>query len=115
LLQNPKLERTLYAGRARFDVIVYYDQNSKNLDSLSMMAVKNVLESQQLRRSPMLLVGGFDAWQSIIGEGGVYRFPIALKEKKHWLRNNKSNSSFTSTASNEHENKSLYDYVSIFK
>lgn len=112
--QNPKLEQALFAGRARFDIIVYYDQNSNNIESLSapMINVKRVLELQQLRRSPMMLVGGFEAWQLVVGETGVFRFPVA-KEKKHWLRSNRSNSSLASNVSNEYENRSLYDYVSI--
>lgn len=117
LLQNPEAERTLFSGRARFDLIVFYDQNTKTLESAPapMIHLKRALESQQLRRSPMMLLGGFDAWQSIVGERGVYVFPpIAHKEKKHWFKSNQSTSSIGSTASSEHEHRTLYDYVSLF-
>lgn len=115
LLQNPEAERTLFSGRARFDLIVYYDQNTKNLESAPgpMIHLKRALESQQLRRPPMMLVGGFDAWQSIVGERGVYVFPpIAHKEKKHWFKSNLSTSSVGSSASSsDHEqHRTLYDY-----
>lgn len=118
LLQNPEAERTLFSGRARFDLIVYYDQSTKNLESAPgpMIYLKRALESQQLRRPPMMLIGGFDAWQSIVGERGVYVFPpIAHKEKKHWFKSNLSTSSVGSTSSGEIEqHRTLYDYVSRY-
>jgi hypothetical protein len=110
LFQNPEAEQTLFAERARFDLIVYYDQSSKTVEAAHGPAtnIRKALESQQLRRPPMMLVGGFDAWQSTIGDRGVYKFPVQHKEKKYWFKSNTNG-----TSEHEHHN-TLYDYVSNF-
>jgi hypothetical protein len=129
LLQNPEAEQTLFAERARFDLIVYYDQNSKNIEiATALLNLKKVLvesQNQLLRRPPMMLIGGFDAWQSSIGERGVYRFPqvVHKEEKKHWFKSStdSSNTSISSQSSGYNEieyhhhkhHNTLYDYVSI--
>ncbi|KAL0136154.1 hypothetical protein V8B55DRAFT_1370615 [Mucor lusitanicus] len=120
LLQNPEAEQTLFAERARFDLIVYYDQNSKTVETAYKPAynMRRALETgQQLKHPAKMLAGGFDAWMAAVGERGVYRFPVH-KEKRHWF---KSSSSSTSTSSNsthsssanrelETHHSSLYDY-----
>ncbi|KAG0166461.1 ubiquitin-specific protease doa4 [Apophysomyces sp. BC1034] len=81
LSANPKAEQKLFAERDRFDVIVYYDQNSQNIPMAgeamrSIKAALYELERQKpLRRPPMMLTGGFDMWQTTVGERGVFRFP----------------------------------------
>ncbi|KAI9480364.1 MAG: hypothetical protein EXX96DRAFT_562325 [Benjaminiella poitrasii] len=112
LLENPETEQTLFAERERFDLIVYYDQNSQLLETANEPArnIRRALESGRLKRPPMMLSGGFDAWQSIIGERGVYKFP-AGKEKKYWFRSSNDSSSGTSTySSSEPDQHALYDY-----
>jgi hypothetical protein len=54
-----------------------------------------------------MLAGGFDAWQFVIGERGVYKFP-AIKEKKSWFKSTTSISSVSTTGSSSN---SVYDYV----
>lgn len=80
--------------------------------------MRRALESGQIKHSPKMLVGGFDAWMSAVGERGVYRFPTQ-KEKKHWFKsnNNNNNSGGSSSSSNsthsykDHDmHNSLYDY-----
>ncbi|CAO3630431.1 unnamed protein product [Mucor fragilis] len=112
LLQNPEAEQTLFAERARFDLVVYYDQNSKTLETAHTPAcnMRRVLLSGQLRHPPKMLAGGFDAWISTVGERGVYRFP-AQKEKKHWFKSSSSTSSNSTHSSRDHStHHSLYDY-----
>ncbi|GAN06886.1 cysteine proteinase [Mucor ambiguus] len=112
LLQNPEAEQTLFTERARFDLIVYYDQNSKTLETAYKPAynMRRALVSGQLKHPPKMLAGGFDAWMSTVGERGVYRFP-AHKEKKHWFKSSSSTSSNSTHSSREHDtHHSLYDY-----
>ncbi|KAL7321944.1 ubiquitin-specific protease doa4 [Mucor circinelloides] len=112
LLQNPEAEQTLFAERARFDLVVYYDQNSKALETAYKPAfnMRRALESGQLKHPPKMLVGGFDAWMSTVGERGVYRFPMQ-KEKKHWFKSSSSSSSNSTHSSKDHDtHNSLYDY-----
>jgi hypothetical protein len=84
---------------------------SRDVDAtnIPMYTIKRILESHQLRRPPMMLVGGFDAWQAFIGGRGVYKFPaVNNKEKKNWF---KSNASTSSVSTNESSSNSVYDYV----
>ncbi|KAI7897645.1 uncharacterized protein BX663DRAFT_527436 [Cokeromyces recurvatus] len=99
LLQNPEAEQILFSERARFDLIVYYDQNSKTVETSNIPTnnIRRALEAGQLRRPPMLLAGGFDAWKSTIGERGIYDFS-SLKERRHsFSLTDSSNSSRTSS------------------
>ncbi|KAL9545985.1 hypothetical protein MBANPS3_006878 [Mucor bainieri] len=112
LLQNPEAEQTLFAERARFDLIVYYDQNSKTPDTAYKPAfnMRRALASGQLKHPAKMLAGGFDAWMATVGERGVYRFPA---HKKHWFKSSSSNSSSSnsvSSASTHASHHSLYDY-----
>ncbi|KAI8639614.1 hypothetical protein BD408DRAFT_434945 [Parasitella parasitica] len=103
LLRNPEAEQTLFAERTKFDLIVYYDQNSKTVETAYKPAfnIRRVLESgQKMKHSPKMLAGGFDAWMLAVGERGIYRFPV-LKDKKQWLKSNGSGST---------PQNSLYDY-----
>lgn len=112
LLQNPEAEQMLFAERARFDLVVYYDQNSKALETAYKPAfnMRRALESGQLKHPPKMLVGGFDAWMSTVGERGIYRFPMQ-KEKKHWFKSSSSSSSNSTHSSKDHDtHNSLYDY-----
>ncbi|KAI8095706.1 hypothetical protein BDF21DRAFT_353504 [Thamnidium elegans] len=101
LLQNPTTEQMYFSERARFDLIVYYDQNSKKLETAHapILRMKSLLESYQLKRPPMMLMGGFDTWLAYVGEVGVYKFS-SNKEKKHWFKSN----------NDQHEHRTLYDY-----
>ncbi|KAI7888229.1 uncharacterized protein EV154DRAFT_448216 [Mucor mucedo] len=108
--RNPEAEQRLFAEKARFDLIVYYDQNSKSLDTAhgSTTNIRKILETQHLKRPPMMLAGGFDAWHSYVGASGVYTF-LEQKEKKQWF---KSGNSSTSSIGTDHEPHTLYDSFS---
>ena len=110
---QPETEKKLFLARARFDLIVYYDQNSTSIHG-PLNHLKNALESQQLRRSPVMLKGGMDSWRVLVGKKGIYKFPINhAREKKHWFESSQSSSA--SNASSEYEHRSLYDYVSLHR
>lgn len=82
---------------------MYYDQTSKKLETAHapILRMKSLLESYQLKRPPMMLMGGFDSWLAHVGEVGVYKFP-SNKENKRWFKSN----------NDEREHRTLYDYVS---
>ncbi|KAG1177011.1 hypothetical protein G6F70_002120 [Rhizopus microsporus] len=104
LVVNPSIERSLFIKRDRFDLIVYYDQHSKTIETADapLKHLRRVLESHQLKHPPMMLAGGFDAWQFVIGERGIYKFPV-IKEKKSWFKSTTSLSSFTGKKEQQHK------------
>lgn len=112
LTHNPQSEQVLFYEIAKFDLVVYYDQNSKDLETASVPLVnlRGMLDNAQLKTRAMMLAGGFDAWCSTIGERGVYKFSSA-KDRKHWFKSSSSTGTSVSTHSS-HEHNSLYDYVS---
>ncbi|KAI8377049.1 hypothetical protein EDC96DRAFT_571317 [Choanephora cucurbitarum] len=107
LKQHPETEQMLFQERARFDLIVFYDQSSRTIETAdhSLQCFWRLMNREQLRRRPMMLAGGFDAWFAKIGERGVHRFP---RDKKTWFR--QSTSSNGSSVYSENGYHSLYDY-----
>jgi hypothetical protein len=67
--------------------------------------MRRILELGQIKHSPKMLVGGFDAWMSTIGERGIYRFPTQ-KEKKHWFKSNNNNNNSSNNNNNSNNNNS---------
>lgn len=70
----PTNETTMFKNRDKFDLIVLYDQSSQTMgSSTSPMSTLVRLISEQaftklLKRMPMMLVGGLDAWRRDIGD-----------------------------------------------
>ncbi|KAI8079963.1 uncharacterized protein BX664DRAFT_303113 [Halteromyces radiatus] len=80
LVLNPEAEQQLFEQRNRFDLVVFYDQNSPSITqmNLPLTYLKNAIYdlefTKKLNRAPMLLAGGFDSWVASIGPRGVYCF-----------------------------------------
>ncbi|KAI9485340.1 MAG: hypothetical protein EXX96DRAFT_592521 [Benjaminiella poitrasii] len=80
MMMNPEAEQTIFAARHRFDLVVYYDQSSSDIghcsDSLKYLreSIYEMEFQKVLQRAPILLGGGFNAWSSVIGEKGIYRY-----------------------------------------
>ncbi|KAJ7625489.1 ubiquitin carboxyl-terminal hydrolase 4 [Roridomyces roridus] len=78
MFNAPTNETTMFKNRDKFDLIVVYDQSSQALgQSTSPMSILVRLISEQaftklLKRMPMMLVGGFDAWRREVGEVEIY-------------------------------------------
>ncbi|KAI4606876.1 hypothetical protein J4E81_010038 [Alternaria sp. BMP 2799] len=86
LIISPDEEQDMFDKRADFDVVVYYDESTKNIDFMhrhnrsdSEIALKRLFDTlhefnadKPLRRPPVLLKGGLDAWMDLVG-------PQALK------------------------------------
>ncbi|CAG8457041.1 4366_t:CDS:2 [Ambispora gerdemannii] len=90
LILSPENERALFAARNTFDLIVYHDQNSvdnpgvtskpsasQNLDNNPMRDLVDAIWitafGKSLKRIPVLLTGGFDAWRRMVGDAGIER------------------------------------------
>ncbi|KAG1109109.1 hypothetical protein G6F42_015758 [Rhizopus arrhizus] len=108
MVMNPDAEQQIFAGRHRFDLVVYYDQNSQSLQNQTLNHLRAAiyeLEFQKiLQRAPVMLAGGFDAWKQVIGEKGIFRYnndtsapstsaqnqgspsPQQQHQKPHWLK-----------------------------
>ncbi|KAI8372436.1 hypothetical protein BD560DRAFT_394930 [Blakeslea trispora] len=78
LVLNPEAEQQTFACRNRFDIIVYYDQNSQSLNTPTLANLRQAIYEMEftkiLQRAPIMLSGGFDAWQSVIGERGIFSY-----------------------------------------
>ncbi|KAF7356423.1 Ubiquitin carboxyl-terminal hydrolase 4 [Mycena venus] len=76
MVNAPTNETTMFKNRDKFDLIVVYDQSSQTLGGQNApMSILVRLISEQaftklLKRMPMMLVGGFDAWRKDVGEAG---------------------------------------------
>lgn len=76
---SPDAEQKLYEERHEFDLVVFYDQSSSSLRPNNQSdegnnylqhfatAVFDYGYSKQLKRRPMLLLGGLDAWVDVVG------------------------------------------------
>ncbi|KAF9198608.1 ubiquitin-specific protease doa4 [Haplosporangium sp. Z 27] len=76
LFNNPSSEHKLFSERANFDLVVYYDQNSKEIPVsgplCNLVRALNELEFEKpLFRKPVFLVGGFDDWLECAGMNWV--------------------------------------------
>lgn len=84
----PDSEQALYDRRTEFDLVVFYDQSSKAVhpstslgkDNNSLLrdlssAVYEYGYEKKLKRRPMLLIGGLDAWVDLLGPNSLKSSP----------------------------------------
>jgi ubiquitin carboxyl-terminal hydrolase 8 len=77
MFNAPTNETTMFKNRDKFDLIVVYDQSSQTMGpSTSPMSTLVRLISEQaftklLKRMPMMLVGGLEAWRRDVGEAEI--------------------------------------------
>ncbi|KAI9736570.1 MAG: ubiquitin-specific protease doa4 [Claussenomyces sp. TS43310] len=84
IILSPESEHRLFEKRHEFDVLVYYDQASTSDDqgTASQGGYKFALRDfgravydydfdQPMKRRPMLLIGGLDAWIDLMGLGSL--------------------------------------------
>ncbi|KAK7056503.1 ubiquitin-specific protease doa4 [Paramarasmius palmivorus] len=73
----PNQEALAFKNRDKWDLVVVYDQNSKDFggpeSSLNVLigAISERAFKKLLRRMPMILVGGLDAWKAEMGTSEV--------------------------------------------
>jgi ubiquitin carboxyl-terminal hydrolase 8 len=82
LVISPDEEQAMFDRRSDFDVVVYYDDSTKSIDfmhkhnrSEQEVALKRLFDTlhefsadKPLRRPPVLLKGGLDAWVDLVGQ-----------------------------------------------
>ena len=99
LILSPPAEQALFEHRNEFDLVVYYDQNTRSdrflrgspdeTDAPAMRALYDTIYEfnyyKQLRRPPVVLLGGLDAWIDLFG-------PQALQASKSFSTTNTNGS-----------------------
>ncbi|KAF9359344.1 ubiquitin-specific protease doa4 [Mortierella sp. AD094] len=76
LFNNPPSERRLFADRANFSLVIYYDQYSTEIPTSGPLcnlvrALHDLEFEKALFRRPVFLIGGFDAWLECAGMNWV--------------------------------------------
>ncbi|KAG0002586.1 ubiquitin-specific protease doa4, partial [Modicella reniformis] len=76
MFNNPPEEQKLFADRASFELVIYYDQNSTEMSTSGALfnlfrALHDLEFGKPLFRRPVLLIGGFDAWLDCAGMNWV--------------------------------------------
>lgn len=76
MFNNPPPERQLFADRATFALVIYYDQKSIELPTSGPLcnlfrALHDLEFEKPLNRRPVFLIGGFDAWLEYAGMNWV--------------------------------------------
>ncbi|PPQ64351.1 hypothetical protein CVT24_008420 [Panaeolus cyanescens] len=75
----PRTEASLFGNRDKFDLVVVYDQSSTSFGSTNspLSIIVRVIREQAfkkiLKRPPMMLVGGLDAWKKDVGDAEVIK------------------------------------------
>ncbi|CAG8593490.1 13198_t:CDS:2 [Gigaspora margarita] len=106
---GPEFEKKLFADRHNFDLIVYHDQNSSFIPNFTKTsddnksAMKNLIQAicknefkKHLKKDPVLLNGGFDAWCRLAGESAnqhdkdADQNPSIVSNSKHVKHVNRS-------------------------
>ncbi|KAJ5051650.1 uncharacterized protein L3040_001425 [Drepanopeziza brunnea f. sp. 'multigermtubi'] len=75
----PDLEQSLFETRNDFDLVVYYDQSSKSVNARASEGVLQYFATavydygyeKRVKRRPLLLVGGLDAWIDLLGPNSL--------------------------------------------
>jgi ubiquitin carboxyl-terminal hydrolase 8 len=81
MVVGPRQEASLFANRDKFDLIAIYDSSSSNFgsDTTPISVLLRLIWEQafkkMLKRMPMLLVGGIEAWKKEFGENEIVRSP----------------------------------------
>ncbi|KAM0752242.1 hypothetical protein T439DRAFT_299975 [Meredithblackwellia eburnea MCA 4105] len=85
---SPKDEQDMFASRNLYDMVVIYDRSSSSIPNYAppstasesqrvLWALNNIIYenefSKSLKRQPVLLRGGWEAWEIKVGEKGIVR------------------------------------------
>ena len=85
LVVSPGAEQALFEQRNEFDLVVYYDQKTRSTAFLAGGPTSNVASAlralhdtiyefnyyKPLRRPPIMLMGGIEAWEDLVGRNGL--------------------------------------------
>jgi hypothetical protein len=76
---SPATEQVLFKNRGRFDLVIIYDENSNSPGhTTSPMSVlsRSIFEREfhrPLKRSPVILLGGLQAWKAAVPDDDIIR------------------------------------------
>jgi ubiquitin carboxyl-terminal hydrolase 8 len=83
----PSIEYTLFSNRDKFDLVVMYDDCSNSYGPLFQALSRAIYETafrKMLKRMPVLLIGGLQAWRQEFGDAEVgHGSPDNLGEVSH--------------------------------
>ncbi|KAJ7580153.1 ubiquitin carboxyl-terminal hydrolase 4 [Mycena floridula] len=75
----PAKERPMFNNRDKFDLVVVYDDNSTSFGdansplSVLIQAIFERAFKKILKRNPMMLIGGFEAWKRDVGDNEIVK------------------------------------------
>ena len=81
MVVGPRQEANLFANRDKFDLVAVYDESSTSfgLEDSPLSVLVRVINEQafrkMLKRMPMMLAGGIDAWKRDLKESELVRGP----------------------------------------
>ncbi|KAF9393629.1 hypothetical protein BGZ94_006766, partial [Podila epigama] len=87
LFDNPQVEQDAFRDRHKFDLVIYYDQETTEIQKVGTLAnlfrALHELEFEKpLTRMPVLLIGGFNAWMNCAGMDWVEGTGVDAARKK---------------------------------
>jgi ubiquitin carboxyl-terminal hydrolase 8 len=94
---GPRQEASLFGNRDKFDLVAVYDHSSTSFGSEKSplnVIVRLIYEQafrKMLKRSPIMLVGGFEAWKRDIGDAEIVRGQSPVEMHKPVPSRNPSN------------------------
>ncbi|RHZ69017.1 hypothetical protein Glove_291g40 [Diversispora epigaea] len=124
LIISPEHEKELFNDRHKFDLVVYHNQDSSYVSESKSVVNKSIIPqssltynsndtmqylykaifdtefTKRLKRNPVLLNGGFNAWFRLTGEAGIER------NTDNTIKNNTQN--IIKINKNERENNNLW-------
>ena len=85
LIVSPGAEQALFEQRNEFDLVVYYDQRTRSAaflngpptgsNAFALRALHDTIYEfnydKPLRRPPVMLIGGIEAWEDLVGRNGL--------------------------------------------
>jgi len=85
LVVSPGAEQALFEQRNEFDLVVYYDQKTSSTaflsgpptgnDAFALRALHDTIYEfnyyKSLRQPPVMLLGGIEAWEDLVGRNGL--------------------------------------------
>jgi len=88
LVVSPRQESTLFSNRDKFELVVIYDESSQSYGSersplAILMRIMFEMEFKKiLKHTPMMLVGGLEAWKRTVGEVELIKGMSSLEIEK---------------------------------
>ncbi|KAK5136809.1 hypothetical protein LTR08_002105 [Meristemomyces frigidus] len=96
LVVSPEYEQELFAMRDKYDLVVYYDNDTQaaypfaNVRQAKLKYLHEALwdfnQEKQLQRPPVLLLGGLEAWTNLVGQQALLTTNTKVKAEKQGIQ-----------------------------